>query len=778
MRRLMWFSIGFLCACLAAVYLLPEGALPWAALFGGVLLVGALFALLCGRRRAVRGSERGKRSLPLRRCFCAFLGLSVGLLWSSAYERLVVSPAHALTGEYETLSAEACAWPVDMGLGQRVDAWVGSGTGRVRVRFYLYGERIELRPGDRFTGSFRLSRADRSADGELDYELRSKGVLLIGSGRVTSVEDGGDPLRYFPVRLSRRIFERLGALIPADAAGLPQAMLTGDRRGLSEAVREQLSAAGASHIVAVSGLHVAMLLGVLVLVLGSRGRLAAILGIPLLALFVLMTGASPSVIRAALMLGLLLLAPLLKEENDPPTSLAFAGLLILLVNPRAVANISFQLSFAAVAGLLLVTPPLLERFRAAPPVKRIETRRGSARLPRPLNALLVRVPRALVRFLCASTAATLGALCFSAPIAALYFGSMPVYAVLTNLLVLPLATLCLEGALLTLGLGLFSDAAGAFLGRLLAWPVRGICAVCRFVSELPGCRLWMDGYGLAFLLFAGGLLLLALLLREKKPARPLLALLAALLVAVCLQSAEAASKRFSFAALDVGQGQCVCFRTPDFSAVTDCGGSHAGEAATSWLRQHGAKRIDALILTHYDADHAEGAATLLSLLPVGTVWLPDVGFDPEMRAEVETAALTAGAELCYVNENALLPFPGGQLSLYAPVSDRNDNAACVCVLYSVGEYDMLVTGDLDAAGEYALLEREALAPVELYVAGHHGSNHSSTEALLDALRPDTVFVSVGRNGYGLPGAEALARIEAVGAAIYRTDECGNLEIGR
>ena len=89
---------------------------------------------------------------------------------------------------------------------------------------------------------------------------------------------------------------------------------------------------------------------------------------------------------------------------------------------------------------------------------------------------------------------------------------------------------------------------------------------------------------------------------------------------------------------------------------------------------------------------------------------------------------------------------------------------------------MLITGDLDTAGEHALLARHALPPVELYVAVHHGSARSSSEALLEAIRPETVFVSVGQNAYGLPNAEALARIEAVGAAIYRTDECGDLEL--
>ena len=89
---------------------------------------------------------------------------------------------------------------------------------------------------------------------------------------------------------------------------------------------------------------------------------------------------------------------------------------------------------------------------------------------------------------------------------------------------------------------------------------------------------------------------------------------------------------------------------------------------------------------------------------------------------------------------------------------------------------MLVTGDLDSQSELALLARKALPQVELYVAGHHGSNSSSSAALLDAIRPETAFISVGRNSYGLPNSQVIARLEAVGAKVYRTDEWGTLEL--
>ena len=759
----------------------------WAAFIGALGGVGLLCRIGSSRIRpgapertrsvspAGAASPKGDGRRVLR---VLALGFAAALIWCWGYDALRLSPALAAEGQYRRLEAELSDYPVRTDYGFRADGWAIVEGQRIKTRFYLYGELPELEPGDRIAGAFTLRRADRTKAGETRLDLQSKGILLTGSGRAEAVAKGGSPLRYLPARLSRRISLRLAELIPADAAGLPRIMLTADADGLTEADRNVMSAAGASHILAVSGLHVSMLMAVLWLLAG-RGRLSALLGIPLLGLYVLMTGSSPSAARAALMLTPLLLAPLFGEENDSPSALALAGLVLLLENPKAAANLGFQLSFAAVAGLLLVTPRLSSYFESLPPVRRLLRRDGLKGLPDRLRSFLLRLLRRLIRWFFLSISASLGALIFTTPIAAAAFGSVPVYGVLTNLLVLFPATLCLSGSLLVLGLGLIWTELGALAGSLLALVVRFIFLVCRTVARLPGSLLYMDGYGLAFLAFLFLLILLTPLLREKRLGLPLLSLLAALAVAVGFQRWEAASAGFTLAALDVGQGQCVCARTDSFTAVIDCGGSGgetAGSDAAAWLREKGADRIDALILTHYDRDHVSGAATLLSLMPVEAVYLPDVEADPENRAEIEAAALTSGAALCYVTENRTLPFSGGQLRLFAPVSDRSDNAACVCVLFSVGEYDMLVTGDLDAGAEYALLEREALPPVELYVAGHHGSAGSSTQALLESIRPDTIFISVGRNNYGLPSPAALERFEACGAQVYRTDECGTLEL--
>ena len=122
-------------------------------------------------------------------------------------------------------------------------------------------------------------------------------------------------------------------------------------------------------------------------------------------------------------------------------------------------------------------------------------------------------------------------------------------------------------------------------------------------------------------------------------------------------------------------------------------------------------------------------------------------------------------------------FPGGELQIFAPLSDKSSNDSGISVLASAGEYDMLITGDMTEKTEQLLLEREDIPQTELLVAGHHGAAGSTGYALLSRLRPQTVLISVGEdNSYGHPSPQTLARIEAAGAAVYRTDQCGTITI--
>ena len=214
----------------------------------------------------------------------------------------------------------------------------------------------------------------------------------------------------------------------------------------------------------------------------------------------------------------------------------------------------------------------------------------------------------------------------------------------------------------------------------------------------------------------------------------------------------------------------------------DCGGDgndKAGEDAARLLLSQGTARLDVLVLSHYDADHAGGVCQLLERLPVTLLYLPDLPCDTSLRADIEASALAHGTELRYVTEDEKLDFASSQVCIFAPVLTGSDNEASLALLYSQGSYDILATGDMTAQAERLLLSRRKLPDVEVLVAGHHGSAGSTCDTLLQQTQPETVLISVGEhNFYGHPAEETLARIESCGAQILRTDQCGTITIRR
>ncbi len=234
----------------------------------------------------------------------------------------------------------------------------------------------------------------------------------------------------------------------------------------------------------------------------------------------------------------------------------------------------------------------------------------------------------------------------------------------------------------------------------------------------------------------------------------------------------------SVTVLDVGQGQCVCFQSGGRAALYDCGGErNPAETAVQFLQGSGHRSIDFLAVSHYDADHAGGVPRLLRRLRVGTLYLPETPDESGMRAAIVEAAKREGCEVRFVTEDLLLPFGGAMAWLYAPVREGEGNDASVAARFAYGDFDVLLTGDMGFTAEKKLIYDHRLQPVEVMVAGHHGSASSTGPGLLNRLLPRLVIVSAGAdNPYGHPAQETLDRIEKTGALVYRTDQCGNITV--
>lgn len=738
MRRLALFAGTFSAAVFLAQYLLPEAWLvPWALACFPLALAGLLLPVQVKRRAVVIG---------------AALSLGLGYTWLYAHQ--IQRPAAALADTAQAVTATLCGYAEPSPFGARATVRIEGVPGKA----VLYGGDflLDLEPGQTVTGPVQLRSAGKIRDEDITT-FTSKGVFLLAysCGTPTIGPGSAGSLRWLPQRLSRTVQAQIKALFGPDS-GFFTAILTGNRLGLPEDIEIPLSEAGLSHIMAVSGMHCAILMGLASAVAGRRSRLTAGVTIPLLWFYALFTGASPSTVRACIMLTLAASAPLFRRESDGPTTLAAALMLILLGNPYAAASVSLQLSFAAMAGLLLLTPALNRMLL------------GCKKSPGPV-----------LRFVSGAVSASLGAMAFTAPLSGYYFGSLCLIAPLSGVL-------CLWAVSLVFGLGFPAVLSSLFLpvfGKLIAVPavlfVRYILYISGILAQIPGHAVYFSNPYLKYWL-ACAYLLFALAWLTRRAGRrgyALAALLAALTLCVTAKLGAARYQAdLDAVILDVGQGQCIVLASAGEYAVVDCGSANrwrdAGSIAAQQLRSMGCRRIDWLILTHYDSDHTSGVPGLLTRLGADTLLAPEGGGDTSVLA----SAAERGTAITPVTAPVTLPLGRAKVTVYPPIGDGEDNERGLTILASAGENDLLITGDMDAGTERRLLETCVLPDIETLIAGHHGSKYSTSNELLAAVKPETAVISTGSNAYGHPSPEAMARLARAGCAIYRTDLQGSIHI--
>lgn len=697
-----------------------------------------------------------------------FLGAAAGLCWFHCYTQVVRAPAEDLAGQTLEFSAVVTGYPRETSVGTfGIEAkLLLPNAPDPTVLLYADSSAADVVPGDTVYGSalFRLTAADNGAQ-SLYYEAR--GIFLRGSASSPfSVQHPEvPPVFAWGAYIAHAIQQSVFNVFPEDVSGLVSAILTGDKSGLDSYTSSCLQHSGASHIVAVSGLHVSFFAALLALLFRRRSRLGAVLSIAMIFLYAAVAGFTPSVLRAAAMISATLLAPLFNREEDRPTTLAAALFALLAFNPYAIQSVSLQLSFGAVAGIHAVTQPL---YRA---MTGWLTSGGS---------LLFKALQRLYRIFAANLSLTLGALLFTAPLTALYFGTVSLISPLTNMLILwAVSFLFAVGLLLSL-LGFLLPAFASLLAVPVAFLGRWILWCTRSLSGLPFAYLSTDSiYLCAWLVFLYILIAIVILRRYRRAVLPIGAAVITLCAALILTRVSLTSSPLTVTVLDVGQGQCIVLRSGQNTALIDCGGNdtNAGDTAADYLHSMGITRLDLLILTHCHDDHANGTAELLARLDVSGVVLPELtaGNTPEQE-EIISLARELDAEVTLLSNNRAVSFGKSTLTLYAPLGDGGVNEEGLFVLASCNEFDVLITGDANTFSESLLLKYNLLPDIEVLVAGHHGSATSTGELLLDALKPETCLISVGENTYGHPSQEALSRLAQRNIEIYRTDRMGNLTI--
>lgn len=590
----------------------------------------------------------------------------------------------------------------------------------------------------------------RRNPGGFDYAayLRRRGVrgqLFVAT--VVSVGGSG------PVR------ERLRAGVEAglrpEAAALMAAMTLGLREDMGE-LSDSFTAAGLAHLLALSGLHVSVLLLGVGRLLRRCGRVRPYLLMALTAGFVALVGPSPSVVRAAAMALAVLVALAAgtgRPRPWPVYALALAGGLVAA--PQMLLDVSFQLSYLAVAGMLAFLPPWTRALGLRP-----SDRPGRLRL-----------------LLLGGGLTSVAAQLPSASLVAGGFGQLPLLSPLVNIVAVPISAVAVPVGF-----------AAGLLGVVwlpLAWLVNRVAALlagalvwCAHLGERLPSLAWGEVSWAGHACWAVALCALALCSHGRlRPKRAALVLLAA--------AASSAIAGPSFAPpdvwfLDVGQGDSVLVRLPGGrAALIDGGGTpfsdyDVGERVVlRALRALGVRRLDLVVATHPDADHIEGLVSVLGRLPVGLL-MTGPASDAALDVELREVAAARGVAVHEARRGERLVLGPGTFAfdvLHPPAAAAADaaNERSVALALTAGGTALSVfLGDLGSVSEPGL----PVPPAELLMVGHHGSRHSTSAPLLRAVSPRLAVISVGRNNYGHPHPDVFARLVEQQVEVFVTQEVG------
>jgi competence protein ComEC len=521
---------------------------------------------------------------------------------------------------------------------------------------------------------------------------------------------------------------RIRELFP-NHSGLAEALLVAQRDGLDADVRARYAASGLTHLLAISGTHVALVAAVLWM-LARMARVPRVLSHVICAVgstaYVFFLGAPFAAIRALMQIVMVIIARNLQRPSHPLGLVAGAALVIVTCFPHAVIDAGFQLSFAGIVAIVLWRRPLIDRMPASVPV-----------------------------VLRDAVATTVAATLVTTPIAAFHFGTVSTIALVANLLAIPAVSLAVPAAAAALALSFVSFPAAQFIASGAEVSLASLDRVATVSAAVP--------YG-----------------HFAAHPRQLLA---------WLQPNIGTDATVEIHMIDVGQGDGIALRTPRGRwIIVDAGPASptydaGAKRMVPYLLRRGVHTIDAIIITHPDLDHFGGARSLLETFRVHTAYDSGVPVAKTTYDDLLRTAGRRGTSWRSVRSGTRLEFDGVTLDFLHPDTilldaseDANDYSAVFRMEY--GRFSALFTGDISTDVEMKL-ERTfgAALDVDLLKVGHHGSSTSTGAELLSQTTPELALISVGRrNHYRHPSPRVLERLETAGVQVLRTDLQGNIAL--
>lgn len=654
--------------------------------------------------------------------------------------------------------------------------------------------------------------------------LRNKGYYLcISNGTIESGNHRPYSIEGFLYGIKNRCTKIIDNSFDSESAGIVKAMLVADKSTLDKNIKKLYSENGIAHIMAISGVHVAIIGMTLYGFLRKLriGRfISGTFSIAIIVLYGIMTGMSSSTERAVIMLILSIAAEYFGRKTDAPTSMGFAMIIMVLGNPYVILDAGFQLSFAAITGVTVVAPQLRKLLRM---FKRFikeadEKKKQKHKKIMSLRKMIIKLIDALVVGIASFITTT--------PVIIYYYYQFPPYSIFINLIVIPLVSLIVGGSILVVLTGLFFTGAAV----VMTYPVRLILFsykhLCIFASGLPDASVLVGhiSIGMVFVYYLSVVLIFAILrmIRIGKTERegPILYLmLAAVLFLTVVYEVYSYDKSLKIVYMDVGQGDGVLLRTSGHGGILIDGGSSSNKRVGEYvmvpvLKYYGVSEVEYAFVSHGDVDHVSGLEYLLneeqSGVHVVNLVLPEYG-DQDALQELKSEATANNVNIIYMKPGDNITYNHQHAEtiniecLYPDeeagqgVLDTNNLSMILktTITWDVREADienlnkssdsnaslsLLFVGDAGIAAEKRLIElygKNSLGEISDSIAcdilkvGHHGSRNSSGSDFLKRVSAMYGIISCGKdNRYGHPHAETLERLKMADTKYMTTKEHG------
>jgi competence protein ComEC len=632
---------------------------------------------------------------------------------------------------------------------------------------------------------------------DFDYEgyLAHQGIystMLYPEIEISATGQGFKPLEWV-YSLRNSLSQTLAEVLPEPQASLAQGIILGIRYNIPTEVRDDFAGTGTAHLLAISGLHLSIMAGILLSIgiwlFGRRRHIYIWLALGIIWLYALITGMHPPVVRGAIMASVFLAAGLLGRQRTAITSLAFAVAIMVGINPQILWDASFQLSFMAMAGLIFIAPPFQALGRKA------------------VNATIgdEGIGVSLANITTDSFSVTLAAIIAVWPLIAHYFGIVSFVAPLATLLALPALPAIIAAGALAGFIGLVALPIAQAIGWLAWLFISYMLFIVSGFASLPISSIEVGSVGTTVIVVYYSALAAAVWLGSRKrlgeriksgasksfslisqsPKRWVIPPLLVVAILVSVGGATMPDDELHVSFLDIGQGDAILIQKGNQQVLVDGGPSpqalalELGDRMPFWDRT-----IELVVLTHPHSDHLAGLVEVLQRYQVEQVLYPDLDYESTLYDEwlglieekdIPRTPAQAGQKID-LGDGVIIEVLNPQTPLLTGTSsDINNNSVVLHI--TMGKVSFLLTADIEQEAEFKLIVLRADLTSTVLKVGHSGSYTSTTSEFLAATSPQVAVISVGDNPFGHPHAEVVERLEKeLGLSnIFRTDRQGTIE---